>query len=110
MADLFDLLNNDNDWDNDWNEDPCDGPSWNTPDWCDALDPCDGPSWNTPDWCDALDPCDGPSWNTPDWCDTQDQIESGLALVGLITQPIDKAWPWIVGAVGLIILMVIGMS
>lgn len=93
MADLFDLLNNDNDWDNDWNEDPC-----------------DGPSWNTPDWCDALDPCDGPSWNTPDWCDTQDQIESGLALVGLITQPIDKAWPWIVGAVGLIILMVIGMS
>ena len=93
MADLFDLLDNGNDWDNDWNEDPC-----------------DGPSWNTPDWCDALDPCDGPSWNTPDWCDTQDQIESGLALVGLITQPIDKAWPWIVGAVGLIILMVIGMS
>ena len=93
MADLFDLLDNDNDWDNDWNEDPC-----------------DGPSWNTPDWCDGLDPCDGPSWNTPDWCDTQDQIESGLALVGLITQPIDKAWPWIVGAVGLIILMVIGMS
>ena len=93
MADLFDLLNNDNDWDNDWNEDPC-----------------DGPSWNTPDWCDALDPCDGPSWNTPDWCDTQDQIESGLALVGLITQPIDKAWPWIVGGIALIILMVIGMS
>ena len=93
MSDLLDLFDNDNDWDNDWNEDPC-----------------DGPSWNTPDWCDALDPCDGPSWNTPDWCDTQDQIESGLALVGLITQPIDKAWPWIVGAVGLIILMVIGMS
>lgn len=89
MADLLDLfVGNDNDWENDWDND------WDN-------------NWNN-NWNE--DPCDGPSWNTPDWCDTQDQIESAANLVGLLTQPIDKAWPWIVGGVALIILMVIGMS
>ena len=46
------------------------------------------------------------NWNN-NW---NDQIESAANLVGLLTQPIDKAWPWIVGGIALIILMVIGMS
>ena len=91
MSDLLDLFaDNDNDWDNDWDNDICD--RWNAPDWCDDWD---------------NDPCDG--WNTPDWCDTQDQIDSALHLAALVTQPIEKSWPWILGALGILVLMAIGM-
>merc|ERR1711924_313208 len=56
---------------------------------------------------DNYDACDGPEWTQPDWCETQGQIDAALYAFDVLSGPLEELWPYIVGAVCLLLLIVL---